>query len=146
MGIFDKFKKEEKPVKAKRTVKKESAAGAVLEEKKPKVKKALVENKKIIKKEFSDAYRILQRPMVTEKAFNLSGQLNQYVFEVSDGATKNEIKKAIQSLYGVKVNRINIINVSGKKRRVGRYEGFRPGYKKAIIFLPTEEKIEAVSR
>jgi len=147
MGIFDKFKTEEAgPIKASRSVKKSPVKKAVLKEKKIKEKKAPVENRKIVKKEFSDAYKVLRRPMVTEKAFNLGGQLNQYVFEVSNESTKNEIKKAIQNLYGVKVNRINIMNVSGKKRRVGGREGVRPGYKKAIVFLPAEEKIEAVSR
>lgn len=142
MGIFDTFKTEE-PVKAKKMVKKVSARKPVLKEKKI---KAPVVNKKIIKKEFSNAYKVLRRPMVTEKAFNLSGASNQYVFEVSNESTKNEIKKAIQDLYGVRVNRVNIMNVTGKKRRVGQHEGFKPGYKKAIVFLPAEEKIEAVSR
>lgn len=146
MGFFDKFKTEEKPVQVKQAVKKEPVKKPVLKEKKIKIEKVPVEKKKIIKKEFSDAYKILQRPMVTEKAFNLSGALNQYVFEVSDESTKNEIKKTIQDLYGVRVSRVNIMNVAGKKRRVGQHEGFRPGYKKAIVFLPEGEKIEAVSR
>ena len=146
MGIFDKFKKEEKSAEAKQAAKKEPARKPVLKEKKIKTKKAPVGNKKIVKKDFSDAYKVLRRPIVTEKAFNLSGASNQYAFEVSDEATKNEIKKAIQDLYGVRVNRVNIMNVSGKKRRVGQREGFRPGYKKAIVSLPAEEKIEAVSR
>jgi len=131
MGIFDKYKKEEKQVRDKKKVKE---------------KKTSIGNRKVVKKEFSDAHKVLRRPMVTEKAFNLGGALNQYIFEVSNESTKNEIKKAIQDLYGVKVNRVNIMNVSGKKRRVGQHEGFRPGYKKAIVFLPAEEKIEAVSR
>jgi large subunit ribosomal protein L23 len=147
MGIFDKFKTEEaEPVKVKKAAKKTSVKKPVLKEKKIKAEKAPVSHKKIVKKEFSDAYKILRRPMVTEKAFNMSGALNQYVFEVSNESTKNEIKKAIQDLYGVRVNRVNIINVSGKKRRVGQHEGFKPGYKKAVVFLPAEEKIEAVSR
>ncbi len=142
MGIFDKFKTEgKKPVEAKKTAK-----TPVLKEEKIKVKKASVANKRIVKKEFSDAYKVLRRPLVTEKAFNLGGALNQYVFEVSNESTKNEIKKAIQDLYGVRVNRVNIMNVAGKKRRVGQHEGFRPGYKKAIVFLNKDEKIEAVSR
>jgi len=147
MGIFDKFKTgEDKPAEIKKAVKKAPARKPVLKEKKIKEKRTPSASKKIIKKEFSEAYKVLQRPMVTEKAFNLGGALNQYVFEVSNEATKNEIKKAVQDLYGVRVNRVNIMNVSGKKRRVGQHEGFRPGYKKAIVFLPAEEKIEAVSR
>lgn len=147
MGIFDKFKTEEaEPVKAKKVVKKEPTKEPALKEKKIKAKKSPVTNNKIVKKEFSDAYKVLRRPMVTEKAFNLSGTLNQYLFEVRNDSTKNEIKKAIQDLYGVKVNRVNIMNVSGKKRRVGKHEGFTPSYKKAVVFLSAEEKIEAVSR
>lgn len=146
MGLFDKFKTEEKPAEVKKVAKRASTKKPVLKERKIKAKKAPVINKKIVKKEFSDAYKVLRRPMVTEKAFNLGGTLNQYVFEVSEESTKNEIKKAIQDLYGVKVNRVNIMNVSGKKRRVGKHEGFTPNYKKAIVFLPAEEKIEAVSR
>jgi len=147
MGIFDKFKIEEKkPVKTNLPAKKELTKKPVLKEKKIRSKKAPVENRKIVKKEFSDAHKALRRPMVTEKAFSLSGALNQYVFKVNNESTKNEIKKAIQDLYGVRVDRVNIMNVSGKKRRVGGREGFRSGYKKAIVFLPEGEKIEAVSR
>lgn len=133
MGFFDKFKKNKKqPVKKTgRTTK---------------VKTLSTGDGKIAKKEFSEAYRILRRPAITEKAFDLSGRLNQYVFEIGDRATKNEVKKAVRDLYGVRVIKVNILNVMGKKRRVGRYIGFRPGRKKAIVFLPTEEKIEAIAR
>lgn len=100
----------------------------------------------VVKKEFTEAYRILHRPLVTEKSFDLGGKLNQYLFEVAPGATKNEIKKVVQDLYGVKVMRVNTINVPGKKRRVGGREGFKSGFKKAIVFLAEGEKIEVISR
>lgn len=100
----------------------------------------------VVKKEFTEAYRILKRPLVTEKSFNLGSNLNQYVFEVMPDATKNEVKKVIQDLYGVKVMRVNTINVPGKKRRVGGHEGFKSGFKKAIVFLAEGEKIEVISR
>jgi len=154
MGIFDKFKKEEKQpaAKVKKAAPKDSAVLPVAKEAKEiksKTKKAPKEKIKITriaKKEFSQAHKILNRPLVTEKAYNLSTLENQYIFEVSQVATKNEIKKAVQDLYGVLVERVNIINVSGKKRRVGRFEGYRSGYKKAIVFLPEGQKIELISR
>lgn len=123
--------------------KKEPAIKAVKkEEKEPKVMLA----KKVTKKEFSEAHRILKKPVITEKSTNLNAWHNQYVFAVMPQVNKNEIKKAIQDLYGVKVERVNIINVPGKVRRLGRHEGFHSGYKKAIITLAKGEKIEEYTK
>ncbi len=135
MGIFSKTKEEPKK---KIAAKQEPVVEA--ERSEP------VANRKIVKKEFTEAYRLLRRPLVTEKSVNLSSLQNQYAFEVAPAATKNEIKKVIQDLYGVKVERVNILNTQGKVRRVGRHEGFKPGFKKAIVFLPEGEKIEVISR
>lgn len=139
MGIFDRFKniqKEEKP-----SIKKEPAVQRVKKEKKP-----TVAVKKVAKKEFSEAaFRSLKFPLITEKATYLSTARNQYIFAVAPQAGKAEIKKAIQDLYGVRVTKVNTINMPGKKRRLGRHEGFRPDYKKAIVFLAVGEKIETVS-
>ena len=101
---------------------------------------------KIIKKEFTNAYKILQRPLVTEKSVNLSSRQNQYVFAVASNATKNEVKKIIQDLYGARVLRVNMLNTQGKKRRVGKHEGWKSGFKKAIVFLAAGEKIEVIAR
>ncbi len=141
MAILDAFKKKKEegnPVKeAEIKIASEKKAKAEERVERPKT------GKKIIKKEFSQlAARILKSPHITEKAINL-GQENKYVFKVSQKANKNEIKKAIQELYGVGVERVNIINTSEKKRRVGRFEGSKSGYKKAIIQVREGEKIEA---
>jgi len=138
MAIFGETKKE--PVK--KAVAKKTAPVKVAKKAEPK------KNFKgtVVKKEFSEAYRILQQPLVTEKSVNLSSSQNQYVFAVKPEANKNEIKKVIQDLYGVKVLRVNIINVPGKKRRVGGHEGYKSGFKKAIVFLAEGEKIEVTSR
>ena len=101
---------------------------------------------KVAKKEFTNAYRILRKPMVTEKSVNLSSNKNQYVFMVAPAATKNEVRKTIQDVYGVHVLRVNMLNTTGKKRRVGAHEGWKSGFKKAIVFLPEGEKIEVISR
>jgi len=153
MGLFDKFKKTkeaEKP-KAPKTEpkveieKKEKKAPVRSVEKKEKTVKA-ASGKKVEKKESSQAWRVLQRPLVTEKATLVSEFNNQYIFQVAPQANKNEIKKAVQDFYGVKVEKVNIINVMGKTRRVGRHEGFRSGFKKAIVFLREGEKIEIIAR
>lgn len=77
---------------------------------------------------------------VSEKATGLSHQ-NKYVFRVETRATKPQVKKEIEKIYGVKVGRVNIISMPGKKKRLGRTEGFRPGFKKAVVTLK-EGKIE----
>lgn len=142
MAFFSRTKKQEK-AGVKSSDKQEPSVQVAAKEA---IKKPASFSNKVVKKEFTEAYRILRHPLVTEKSFNLSSNQNQYIFEVAPSATKNEIKKTIQDLYGVKVWRVNIINVSGKKRRVGKHEGWKSGLKKAIVFLAEGEKIEVISR
>lgn len=86
-------------------------------------------------------YRIIEKPIVTEKAVSLSEE-NKYVFRVSSKTNKVEARKAIEKLYEVKVKDVKIINTVPKKRQVGRFEGWRPGFKKAIITLEKGFRIE----
>lgn len=88
---------------------------------------------------------LVRRPIVTEKATMLMEQ-NKYTFEVSPKATKPEIKAAIESIFEVKVTKINTLNPPRKKRRVGRFVGYKPHYKRAIVTVATgdEEKIRQV--
>jgi len=97
--------------------------------------------KKEIKKVTPNAYKILIRPLVTEKATYL-GMYNKYIFEVSSKFSKIEIKKAVQSVYGVIPVSVNVISVSGKERRYGKVLGRTKNWKKAIITLKQGEKIE----
>ncbi|MGF1460685.1 MAG: 50S ribosomal protein L23 [Leptolyngbyaceae cyanobacterium] len=83
---------------------------------------------------------LIRRPLITEKA-TLLLENNQYVFEVLPKATKPEIKAAIESLFEVKVTGISTANLPRKRRRVGRFEGFRPGYKRAIVTLAEGDSI-----
>lgn len=154
MAILDIFKKEKKEEK-KEAMKKPSVkvAPKIKAEKtkseKPKIEKPKVKKpklvKKVAKKEFSQAYRIIKRPIVTEKSTDLVS-LNQYAFEVTDSANKPEVKKAIQDLYGVSVVRVNIVQVPGKTRRLGQHEGWHAGYKKALVTLAQGESIEIIAR
>lgn len=91
------------------------------------------------------AYRILKSPHITEKATALAKQ-NQYVFKIWPHANKIEVKNAIEAIYGVDVLSIKIINVHPKKRRLGRIEGLRKGYKKAIVKLKEGQKIELLPK
>ncbi|AFV12757.1 50S ribosomal protein L23 [Thermacetogenium phaeum DSM 12270] len=85
---------------------------------------------------------VLIRPLVTEKAVNLAQEQNKYTFYVDKRANKIEIKKAVEDLFKVKVLSVNTINVKGKKKRVGRYEGRTPERKKAIVTLRPGDKID----
>jgi len=87
------------------------------------------------------AYKNLVRPIITEKV-TLLGAQNQYVFEIAPKSNKVEIKKAIQSLYGVIAEKVNIINIRGKITRYGRSYGKRKNWKKAVVTLKQGDKIE----
>ncbi|WP_204138723.1 50S ribosomal protein L23 [Halomicronema sp. CCY15110] len=83
---------------------------------------------------------LIRRPLITEKA-TLLLENNQYVFEVAPKARKPEIKAAVESLFDVKVTGISTVNLPRKKRRVGRFEGFRTRYKRAIVTLAEGDSI-----
>ncbi|GAB4235825.1 MAG: 50S ribosomal protein L23 [Stanieria sp.] len=80
------------------------------------------------------------RPIVTEKATLLMEQ-NKYVFDVLPKATKPEIKAAIESLFDVTVTKVNTLRLPRRKRRVGRFLGYKPQYKRAIITLQEGDSI-----
>jgi large subunit ribosomal protein L23 len=83
---------------------------------------------------------LIHRPLVTEKATILL-EKNKYVFEVVPKATKPDIKAAIESLFDVKVVSVNTMRLPRKKKRVGRFVGYKPQYKKAIVTLQPGDKI-----
>jgi len=92
-------------------------------------------------------HRIILRPAVTEKNTNLRANQNKYVFEVATDASKPTIKKAVEHLFAVKVESVNTMIVRGKEKRMGRYSGLRPNWKKAIVKLvkgQTISKFEGV--
>ncbi len=93
------------------------------------------------KEDTGNAYRVLVRPLITEKASSLSA-LNKYVFEVTPRANKTEVRKAIKNVYGVSAQQVNIVTMAGKYVRYGRTEGSTKHWKKAIITLPQGQKID----
>ena len=88
-----------------------------------------------------DLVDLIIKPIVTEKGSLLLEQ-NKYVFQVQKKATKPEIKAAIQSLFDVKVTKVNTLIPPRKKRRVGKFIGYKPQYKRAIVTLSADDKIE----
>ena len=89
------------------------------------------------------AEEIIIKPIFTEKAMYLKEKENKVVIEVAKNAYKIEIKKAFEKLFNVKVEKVNTVNVKGKKkRRLGRREGRTRSWKKAIITLRKGEKID----
>jgi len=91
--------------------------------------------------EYKDAYRVLVKPINTEKSMDLAA-FNQYIFEVAKDSNKVEIKKAIQFVYNVKPVKINTIKIKGKNVKYGKTKGRTKDWKKAIITLKQGEKIE----
>lgn len=87
-----------------------------------------------------DLADLVLQPIVTEKA-TLLLEDNKYVFEVISKATKPEIKAAIESLFNVKVAAVNTMRPPRKKRRVGKFSGFKPQYKRAIVTLAKGDSI-----
>ena len=97
--------------------------------------------KKIETREDDEAYKLLRKPVITEKASYLA-QFNKYVFSVPMSATKAEVKKKIINVYGFKPIKINMIKMSGKMVRYGRRLGRTKNWKKAIVTLAANDKIE----
>ncbi len=87
-------------------------------------------------------HQVIVRPVVTEKSNDLTAQKNQYVFEVQSSANKIEIKHAVEMVFGVRVSGVRTQVVRAEQRRVGRYYGRRPAWKKAIVTLHPEDSID----
>ena len=88
-------------------------------------------------------YELLQAPIITENSMKLVETANRYTFKVPKTANKVEIKKAVEAVFGVKVLNVHTINVLPKAKKVGKYAGFKSGYKKAIVQLAEGQTIPA---
>ncbi len=87
-----------------------------------------------------DLADLILKPIVTEKATRQMEE-NKYVFDVLPKATKPEIRAAIESLFDVSVTKVNTLKLPRKKRRVGRYIGYKAQYKRAIVTLKEGDSI-----
>jgi large subunit ribosomal protein L23 len=89
----------------------------------------------------SSVYTVIRRPLITEKGVGVKEAEGTLVFEVAPGATKTEVKQAVELLFKVKVASVRTSNFLGKERRRGKFTGFRPDWKKAYVRLKAGEKM-----
>jgi large subunit ribosomal protein L23 len=89
-----------------------------------------------------DARTIIQKALITEKGTELRELRNQYHFQVARDANKIEIKRAVETIFSVKVAEVRTLQVHGKVKRQGRRSGRRSDWKKAIVTLKPDQKIE----
>ena len=87
-------------------------------------------------------YDVLETPVVTEKSMKLMQSGNKIVLRVNKNATAPEIKRAFESIFNRKVAKINTVNVRAKDKKLSRFEGTVPAYKKAIITLAEGETLD----
>ena len=85
---------------------------------------------------------VIQQPLVTEKSNIAREEQNIATFRVDPAATKHEIRRAVEQLFEVKVTNVRTMQQPGKKRRVGKYVGRKPSWKKAIVELAEGQSIE----
>jgi large subunit ribosomal protein L23 len=88
----------------------------------------------------------LVRPLLTERGATNQEKYNQYVFEAALGASKTDIKQAVEALFKVEVEKVRTMIVPGKFRRFGRAGGMRPDWKKAIVTVAKGQKIDFVQK
>jgi large subunit ribosomal protein L23 len=86
-------------------------------------------------------YAVLLRPLITEKG-TLLAESGKYAFEVASQANKLQIKEAVERAFDVHVTKVNVMNMPGKLRRVGKSQGMTSDWKKAIVTLAAGERIE----
>ena len=89
-----------------------------------------------------DLSHVLLRPVVTEKSTELNSEANKYVFEVAVSANKKEVRRAVEQFFGVKVLDVRTMNMRGKPKRQGMFTGRRSDWKKAIVTLSPNDKID----
>ena len=89
-----------------------------------------------------EAHRVLIRPIITEQVTALTERYNQVAFEVEAACNKFQIRDAVETLYGVKVEKVATMNMPGKKKRRGNSIGKRPDWKKAIVTLKEGDTID----
>lgn len=89
-------------------------------------------------------YDVIKKPLFTEKGMDLKERENKILIEVNPDANKHEIKRAVEEIFKVKVQKVATINQKGKLKRFGRSVGKRPDIKKAVITLKKGEKLDFI--
>ncbi len=85
------------------------------------------------------AYDVILTPVISEQSMDVAAD-KKYTFKVATKANKTQVKKAVEEIFGVEVAKVNIMNYDGKLKRMGRFAGYTPSYKKAIVTLTPDSK------
>ena len=86
-----------------------------------------------------NAYDVIITPVITEQSMDVAVD-KKYTFKVAPTANKTQVKLAVEEIFGVEVAKVNIMNYDGKLKRMGRFAGYTPSYKKAIVTLTSDSK------
>ena len=86
-----------------------------------------------------NAYDVIITPVITEQSMDVAVD-KKYTFKVAPTANKTQVKAAVEEIFGVEVAKVNIMNYNGKLKRMGRFAGYTPSYKKAIVTLTPDSK------
>ncbi len=92
----------------------------------------------------SNARDVIVRPLITEKTMQLQEADNKFTFEVAKGANKTQVRQAIEEIFNVKVEQVNILNVRPKSKRVGKYSGTTSAVRKAVVKVAQGQTINLV--
>ena len=84
-------------------------------------------------------YDVIIKPVISEKSMD-DAQMKRYTFRVATQSNKTEVKIAVEEIFGVQVEKVNIMNVKGKVKRMGRTQGKTAGWKKAIVTVTSDSK------
>jgi len=144
MKLFGKKSEEGKEVKDAEIVSSSSTTKKASTEKATKKESVKKDDKKSTKKTGKNAdiaYGVILAPLVSEKS-HAQTDLHVYSFQVHKKATKAEIKKAIEGLYEVTVERVNTVNMPVRRRTIGRNRGYQSAYKKALVKIGANDKID----
>ncbi len=140
MKLFGKKSEEEKEVKDAQIVSSSNATKKASTTKTTK-KESKKKSAKKIGKDADIAYGVIFAPLVSEKS-HAQTDLHVYSFRVHKKATKAQIKKAVEGLYEVTVERVNTINMPVRRRTIGRNRGYQSAYKKALVKIGANDKID----
>ncbi|MBI3794188.1 MAG: 50S ribosomal protein L23 [Nitrospinae bacterium] len=94
----------------------------------------------------TDHFEVIRSPLLTEKATDLREKYNKICFEINPRANKKQVSEAVEKIFNVKVADVKIVNTKPKPKRLGKSNGFRIGFKKAIVSLKEGSKIEIFER
>lgn len=89
-------------------------------------------------------YDVIKKPLFTEKGMDMKESENKILIQVNADANKHEIKQAMEEIFKVKVDKVNVVNIKGKKRRYGKSIGMRSDKRKAIVTLKQGEKLDFI--